>query len=332
MKPAFSGSIVLLAWRLLEFYGIDPAECFAASGLTREMLEDHKTLISYETFDDICRCLHRLIDDPCAGLNVANFWHPGTFGVLGYAMLSSSTIRESLERMVRYQKIVASESQVAVTETDRGLVVQQNYLRYQTGEFPIVVDSMLSVWLHICRFNHIGVLDPVEVNLMRAQPDDAGRYYAFFRCPINFSQDANNLVLPLEIIDEAIPNANYKLAQMHDRVLHDYLEERNMSDLISRVRESITKHLPSGEVSRDQVASDLLMSSRTFQRRLNEEGTSFADVLDKTRKELAHKYIQDDSLPIKEVSYMLGFSEAANFSRAFKRWTGKTPSGVRVES
>ena len=296
------------------------------------MLEDPKTLIPYEEFDDICRCLHRVIDDPCAGLNVANFWHPATFGVLGFAMLSSGSIRESLERMEKYQKVVASESQVTVAETGKGLVIQQNYLRYQTGEFPIVVDVMLSTWLHICRFNYCGVLDPVEVNLKRSKPDQAGRYYAYFRCPVNFSQAENNLVLPLDVVDEAIPSANFKLAQMHDRVLHEYLEEQHRSDLITRVRESIIRHLPSGEVSRDEVAKDLLMSSRTFQRRLNEEGTSFADVLNDTRKELAHQYIMDDSLPIKEVSYLLGFSEAANFSRAFKRWTGKTPSGLRVES
>jgi len=314
MKSTFAGSIALLAWRLLEFYGRDPAECFGASGLTRKMLEDPKTLISYEVFDEICRCLHRVIDDPCAGLNVANFWHPATFGVLGFAMLSSSTIRESLERMERYQKVVASESQVTVIETTKGLVIQQNYLRYQTGEFPIVVDAGLSTWLQICRFNYCGVLDPVEVNLMRSKPDEAGRYYAFFRCPVNFSREVNNLVLPPDVIDEEIPSANFKLAQMHDRVLQDYLAEQHRSDLITRVRESIIRHLPSGEVGKDEVAKELFMSARTLQRRLNEEETSFADVLNETRQELALQYIQDDSLPLKEVSYLLGFADAANFS------------------
>ena len=82
----------------------------------------------------------------------------------------------------------------------------------------------------------------------------------------------------------------------------------------------------------DQVAKDLLMSSRTLQRRLGEEGSKFNDALNETRKELAQQYIQDDSLPIKEISYLLGFSEAANFTRAYKRWTGTTPSDDRVEA
>ena len=332
MKPTVAGSVGMVAWRLLEFYGIDPAECFDSVGITRDYLQEPEARLSYSVCDQVFRCLHRLIDDPCAGLRVAGFWHPSTFGVLGYAMLTSHTIRESLMRMERYQKAVASESSVTVTETSQGLVLQQHYMRYQTGEFPIIVDAGLATWLHVCRFNYMGVLDPVEVNLMRDKPEQAGPYYAYFRCPVNFSQAFNSLVLPIEAVDEAIPSANLKLAQMHDRVLQDYLAEQNRSDLITRVRESIIQQLPSGDANKDLVAADLLMSSRTLQRRLSEEGTNFAEVLNDTRKELAQQYIEDDSLPIKEISYLLGFSEAANFTRAYKRWTGMTPTDVRVDS
>jgi AraC-like DNA-binding protein len=74
------------------------------------------------------------------------------------------------------------------------------------------------------------------------------------------------------------------------------------------------------------------MSTRTLQRRLQEEGSGFVEILNETRRELALQYIQDDSLPLKEVSYLLGYSDVSNFSRAFKRWTGKAPSGARVDN
>ena len=213
MKPTVAGSVAMLAWRLLEFYGIDPAECFGRHGLTRDDLLDPKSRVPYEVCDQVYSYLHEVIVDPGAGLHVANLWHPSTFGVLGYAMLSSHTIRESLLRMKRYQPVVASESQLEVSETPQGLAVQQLYMRYQTGEFPIVVEAPLATWLHICRFNYVDVLDPVEVNFIRPQPAQAGRYYAFFRCPVNFSQPANSLVLPLDAVDKPIPSANLKLAQ-----------------------------------------------------------------------------------------------------------------------
>lgn len=332
MKPTVAGSLGMLAWRLLEFYGHDPAECFDEIGVTHEQLQDPKTRLPYENFDYIHHYLQRVIDDPCAGLNVPSFWHPSTFGVLGYAMLTSHTIRESLERLVRYQKAFASESELFMEETDKGLLLRQKYLRYQTGEFPIVVDAGLATWVHICRFNYPDVLDPVEVNLVREKPEQAGRYYAFFRCPVNFSQEVNNFILPIEAVDQPVPSANLKLAQMHDRVLKEYLAEQERSDLVSQVRESIIQQLPSGDANKDQVAKDLLMSTRTLQRRLGDEGTSFNAILNETRKKLAQQYIQDDSLPIKEISYLLGFSEAANFTRAYKRWTGMTPSDDRIET
>jgi AraC-like DNA-binding protein len=330
MQPSIAGSIALLAWRLLEYYGKDPAQCFASSGFNREQLEDSKTRMSYQVYDEIWACTQRVIVDPCAGLNVTQFWHPATFGVLGYAMLSSSSLRVSLQRMVRYQQVVANESEITLTETAKGLLLEQPIFPHQTDGFPLEVDVALTTLLHICRFNYGDVFDPVEVNLRRSKPECAGRYYAFYRCPINFSADANNIVLPLEAMDKPLPGADQQLIRMHNRVLQKYLEQQQRSKMVASVRESIVAHLPSGDVNKHQVAKALHMSTRTLQRRLQEEGSSFVEILNETRRELALQYIQDDSLPLKEVSYLLGYSNSTTFSKAFKRWTGKNPSTARI--
>jgi AraC-like DNA-binding protein len=330
MQPSIAGSIALLAWRLLEFYGKDPVQCFASSGFNREQLEDSKTRMSYQVYDEIWACTQRVIVDPCAGLNVTQFWHPATFGVLGYAMLSSSSLRVSLQRMVRYQQVVANESEITLTETAKGLLLEQPIFPHQTDGFPLEVDVALVTLLHICRFNYGDVFDPVEVNLRRSKPGCAGRYYAFYRCPVNFSADANNMVLPIEAMDKPLPGTDQQLTRMHNRVLQKYLEQQQSSKMVARVRESIVAHLPSGDVNKQQVAKALHMSTRTLQRRLQEEGSSFVEILNKTRRELALQYIQDDSLPLKEVSYLLGYSNSTSFSKAFKRWTGKKPSTARI--
>jgi len=133
-------------------------------------------------------------------------------------------------------------------------------------------------------------------------------------------------------MDKPLHNANRRMAHLHDHVLQKYLAQQERGGLITQVRESIINHLPSGEVSKDQVAKTLLMNNRTLQRRLLEENTNLADILNETRSELALQYIKDNSLPLIEVSYLLGFSDSAAFSRVFKRWTGKTPSTARVEA
>jgi len=314
----------------MELYSIDLTECFTTTGLDWEKLRDPELRVSFEDARYIWDQAQLLIDDPCAGLNAIHFWHPSTLGALGYAMLSSTTLRTSLQRLVRYQQTVAHDTDITLTKTDKGMCFRQNAEFHQSGQLPLLVDVGLSSWLHLCRFNYGDVLDPVEVNLKRAEPDCKGRYYAMYRCPVNFSASENNLILPMEAMDTPLSNANRKLAHMHDRVLQQYLEQQQRGALVTQVRESIINHLPSGEVNKDQIAKALLMSNRTLQRRLQDESTSFADILNETRRELAINYIQDNSLPLIEVSYLLGFSDSAAFSRAFKRWTGRTPSEARV--
>ena len=100
-------------------------------------------------------------------------------------------------------------------------------------------------------------------------------------------------------------------------------------DLVAKVRYTVFDKLPSGEVRDSDIAQSLNMSTRTMQRRLAEEGTSFSAILQQIREELADQYIKDDKLAISEVAYLLGFSDQSNFTRAFKRWHGVSPTQYR---
>jgi AraC-like DNA-binding protein len=97
------------------------------------------------------------------------------------------------------------------------------------------------------------------------------------------------------------------------------------------VRVRLLDSLSSGEVEETEAARALNMSRRTLQRRLAEEGTSFTEVLDETRRQVALRYVGNSRMPLKEVCYLVGFSEPSNFTRAFRRWTGKAPSDYRVQ-
>lgn len=329
METRVTGRIGLLAWQLLEASGIDPAPHFAQWGLTKADLEDKDSRISYALSDVIWREAQALIDDPCAGLLTARFWHPSTFGVLGYAMLASSTLRRALERLIRYQRMVAEESRVSLTETPNGLVVRNDNPRHQSGEFPLLVDVALTFWLAMLRFNYGERLIPVEVNLMRPRPGCADRYVDFFRCPVNFSARENSLVLPHAALDELLPSRDRDMAMLHDKVMQQYLARQERDEWINKVREQIIANLPEGRAEKEEIASALHMSSSTLLRRLKEKGTSFADLVNETRKDLALDYLGDDSISLIEISYLLGFADSSTFSRAFRRWTGQTPSAVR---
>ena len=100
--------------------------------------------------------------------------------------------------------------------------------------------------------------------------------------------------------------------------------------MVTRVRQKIIEFLPNGDCSRDKVASALAVSPTTLQFKLAERNTTFHDLLDSTRRELAASYVQQASLSITEITFLLGFSDTSNFTRAFKRWEGVSPTQFRT--
>lgn len=332
METKVTGRIGLLAWQLLEANGIDPVPHFARWGLTRADLEDKDCRLGYGISDVIWRETQALIEDPCAGLLTARLWHPSTFGVLGYAMLVSSTLRRALERLIRYQHMVAEESRVSMQDTPGGVVVRNDNARHQSGDWPLLVDVAITFWLAMLRFNFGEHLNPVAVNLMRPRPGCADRYEAFFRCPVRFSARENSLVLPHATMDELLPTRDRDMAMLHDKVMQQYMAQQRRDEWLNRVREEIIANLPSGKAEKDLIAAALHMSSSTLLRRLKEKGTNFADLVSETRKDLALDYLADDNLALVEISYLLGFADSSTFSRAFKRWTGRTPLEARHQA
>ncbi|MEJ2177032.1 MAG: helix-turn-helix transcriptional regulator, partial [Gammaproteobacteria bacterium] len=123
--------------------------------------------------------------------------------------------------------------------------------------------------------------------------------------------------------------ANPLMSQLNDNEMIKYLAKLNADDIIQRTKAEIIKHLPDGRASDNIIADSLHMSSRTLQRKLNENGTTFKKLLTDVRKELAMKYIQNRQITLTELSLQLGFSEVSAFSRAFKQWTGNAPRYYR---
>ena len=107
------------------------------------------------------------------------------------------------------------------------------------------------------------------------------------------------------------------------------MNELKSSDIISKVKRAIIESLPSGTPSEEEIARQVFVSSRTLQRKLADENTNFRTLLLEVRRKLAERYIADKTMPLVEISYMLGFSETSSFSRAFKQWTGTTPATFR---
>jgi len=121
------------------------------------------------------------------------------------------------------------------------------------------------------------------------------------------------------------------LAELHERFAGEHLRRFDHSNMSCRVRAAIVRRLPDGEPRRDQVAGELCMSERTLQRRLEAEATSFVDLLDNTRRELAEQYLGRLHLSFAQAAYLLGLADQSSFFRACKRWFELSPGEYRSQ-
>lgn len=329
MHATTLASMAGLLWNILDFYGCDADDLFRSEGLDPERMRDPNARFPDARIDTLWGKAGSMTGDPCFGLRAARCWHPSMLGALGYAWLASSTLRTAFERLNRYARLLADVSDVRLTDTAAGFVIRLEAPRQQEREIPGLTDASFSALLDMCRVNYGEALDPVTVNLRREQPPCAGQYYAFFRCPVNFRAPVNELVLPLDAVDQPLPTSNKQIAVLHDQVVTDALARLEHDDMITRVKCLIIEHLPSGGISEEEAAMALMVSTRTLQRRLREGGGSFGQLTETVRQELAMKYILNHGISLGEISYLLGFSEPSSFSRAFRRWTGKTPRQMR---
>jgi AraC-like DNA-binding protein len=147
---------------------------------------------------------------------------------------------------------------------------------------------------------------------------------------VRFDAEVSAILLARADVDRPLPAANRGLARANDRILTDFLKNLPKDDLVTRVKTAIAEDLPSGSPSDDVIAKAVFMSPRTLHRKLTAQGTNYSQLLDSVRRELAEQYTIDPSLSLSEISFLLGFSELSGFSRAFRRWSGQSPTAARA--
>jgi AraC-like DNA-binding protein len=147
-----------------------------------------------------------------------------------------------------------------------------------------------------------------------------------------FDREETALVWSLAGMNRQLLGDCPELAQSNDKLAAEYIARLDLMDVVARVRASVMSLLPSGRCSKVEVARALHMSQATLQARLAERGTTFTSLFDAARKELALGYLSQSALSVTEVAFRLGFADTSNFARAFKRWTGSSPSAHRLAS
>jgi AraC-like DNA-binding protein len=309
--------------------GVDVPSLFEAAGLDIELLEKPDARFSA---DDITRLWDLAVTRsgrPALGLDRELAARYVNFDVVGYAMLSSPTLRAGLESFARYLSLISDAATFEVQPERRGawliLGHMGNTLRIprQRQEYGLLALLMACRWLTRREVR------PLAVESIFPEPADFHPYRMAFECPLRFDQPATRMLLATSDLESAIPSRNASMYALHERVMEDRLASLGNARTSYRVSEEIVRRLHQGEPRREEIAASLALTDRTLQRRLHAEKTSYQQLLDEARRELARKYLADEHYSLGQVADLLGFVDQSNFFRATKRWFGMPPGQYR---
>jgi len=332
MYPTTIATWAVLIRKALDASGVDGQALFNKAGIELKDNHDPDSRLPVDKMQEVWRSIVEETNDPCFGLKVAQYWHPSHFHALGYAWLASESLMDAFRRLARYGHIM-SDALVITLEESVGEVLFKIGWKIKTArDFKpsvLSIDASMATLVFMCRFLYGDDFKPLHLMITRPRPDCMPEYSAFFQCGIEFESDYNGFILSRELLEKRLPTGHQALASLHDQVLLNYLSKLDKDDICMQVQKKLVDNLSSGEISEEQMADSLHMSQRSLQRKLQQQGTSYKKLLDQTRRELATSYVKDKKRSLSEITFLLGFSEQSNFTRAFKRWEGVAPSEYR---
>ena len=331
MYPTTLTSWVRVIASTLDDYGVDSQALFEKAGLEFSQLTNPNARYPFSDVTRLWNMSVEATDDPCFGLSTIKHWHQTIFHAFGYAWLASNTLKEALERTLRYIRIINSAAKVTLTEIPEGYLFQldTDYDNNVIEPSPASLDAGFAMLIHMCRVSCGNEFSPQRIELKRPYMECAKRYSEYFNTQIVYGSEYNRILFDKYHVEKQLPSANIVLAHNNDRIVSTYLSKIDKDDIVMQVKSKLVDNLSSGKVTEKYVAELLNLSHRNLQRKLQGCNITFKTLLNDTRKDMALMYIKDNQMSLSEITYLLGFSEQSNFSRAFKRWTGKSPKDFR---
>ena len=294
------------------------------------VLQDPDSRIPFARLVALYEKAAELTGDDNFGLHIGESVNPSAFDVVGYCALNSSTLGAAFTRVARYHSIWTDGALFTLETANETSAIVYRYLEPSIVDHRQDSEMTLATVTTLCRNIATPDFTPATVEFQHAAPGDLSEHRRLFNCPVRFGAPANRLSFPSSFLSLPIAKADASLCALLDRHAEELLAKHPPKDsLIDQVRSLIADEFRGGEPSLERIAAHLGVTPRTLQRKLQELGTSYNDVLDKMRRELAMRYLREPRMAICEVAYLLGFSESSSFHRAFKRWTGLTPKEFR---
>lgn len=309
--------------------GVAPERLLSEVGVPPEALLDPDGRLPRTVEVRLWQAAVRLSQDENLGLHMAAQAGIADLGPIGFAVRSSGTLREAYGRAARYLALVNQE--VGLALLTEGATAVLRHVPPQGAPPPRqAVDFFLGL-LHLIGRHGIGAAFSLRaLHLRHPAPPARDEYQRLFAATPRFSQPHDEVIVEAALLDLPQQQAEPALGEIIERHLQDLQRQLPAgATFLERTRSCLIAELREGEPTLERLARRLHMSPRSVQRRMQEEGTSLMELSAQLRVELARRYLRERQESIGEIAFLLGFSEASTFHRAFKRWTGMTPAAYR---
>ena len=328
-SPSIAATSTLAMVRTADARGVRTADLLEAAGLTRDFLEDPDARIPGPAILAFWNALRERCADPTLQLAAPTTLPFGAYRVIDYLVAASATVGDGVRRFARFFGLIAEAVTLSISEGD-----EEHCLSLATADGgpvpPVYVDYVFAALVSRIRMRIRPALQVRRVEFRRPEPAATAPYGDLFRAPVQFGAAADRLCFSAEEWAAPTESADAALARVleeHARILAQRIPQA-APGFRAEVQKTIASVLPEGGSAGD-VASALHVSVRTLQRNLVAAGTTFKEVADTVRGQLAEGYLADPKVSIAEVAFLLGFSEQSSFNRAVRRWTGESPGRWR---
>lgn len=270
----------------------------------------------------------QLADDPFFGMRIHRLFNPTSLNAIALTSQASVTLGAALNNLIRFFPIATTQVRIEPRQSEGGLALALRALGEPHVQHVEAVIGYICRLLNQLDHDNLGFLKCVTLN--RSDADELEQCSRLLGCPVMAGGEGWSLIVDEQLLPRPLASADAFLLPRFVEAMEDLLANMPSNDLVEQVKRRIQVLLGSGDMSEERVAVPMNISPRHLRRKLSMEGTSYEQLVDEVRKEGAIRMISQGQLSLTSIAYELGFLDPSSFTRAFRRWTGMSPTAFRT--
>ncbi|MBK7869995.1 MAG: AraC family transcriptional regulator [Saprospiraceae bacterium] len=304
--------------------------------MTPEVLEQTHGKASIKQCMKVWEIAVREMEDPFLGLHMGELSSPGLAGMVGYLAESSPDMMTAYQNVQQFNQILTNATQFSFEihgeEFYYYIEPVNTWYMLSVHTARQVVEHSMSTSVHISKMLTGKAIYPNKVMLRFDRPKETQEYLRIFKCEPLFSQDCNCIVYRLRDMKLPVIGHNPSLNRLFKELLEkEIVKTQQQESFAGEVKRAILQNFDNALPQLSDIVQYLHVSPRTLQRKLQDESTSFQQIFESVKLELATGMLKNPSLTVNEIAYKLGYAEPSVFRRAFKKWTGTSPKAYIVQ-